>query len=167
MATVANRRRTGTRLIEAPGAEIYLQEVSEVLKRLPFIQIDRMTDLLWNAYEENRAVHFFGNGGSGALASHCACDLGKGTVAEGHRRFRVTALTDNVPLMTAWANDARYEDIFAEQLRSFLQPDDVAFAISASGNSPNVLHALEAAREMGAFTAGLTGYQGGEKKCLW
>ncbi|HEY6766466.1 MAG TPA: SIS domain-containing protein [Candidatus Sulfotelmatobacter sp.] len=166
MGTVANRRRTSTRLIEAPGVEIYLQEVSETLKRLPFVQIDRMTDLLWNAYQENRAVYLFGNGGSAALASHCACDLGKGTVVEDRRRFRVMALTDNVPLMTAWANDARYEDIFAEQLRSFLQPDDVSFAISASGNSPNVLHALGAAREMGAFTVGLTGNQGGKMKSL-
>src|ERR1700722_6803464 len=166
MGTVANRRRTSTRLVEAPRAEIYVQEVSEALKRLPFAQIDRLTDELWNAYQENRAVYLFGNGGSAALASHCACDLGKGTVVEKRRRFRVMALTDNVPLMTAWANDARYEDIFAEQLRSFLQPDDVGFAISASGNSPNVLHALEAAREMGAFTAGLTGYQGGKMKSL-
>jgi D-sedoheptulose 7-phosphate isomerase len=167
MSTGANRRRTnGSRLIETLGAEIYFQEVSAVLKRLPFSQIDRVTDVLWNAYQDNRAVFLFGNGGSAALASHCACDLGKGTVVSERRRFRVLALTDNVPLMTAWANDARYEDIFAEQLRSFLQPDDVAFAISGSGNSPNVLNALQVAREMGAFTVGLTGFEGGKMKGL-
>jgi D-sedoheptulose 7-phosphate isomerase len=169
MSTVANRRKTteaSARLVEIPGAEIYLQEVSAALKRLPFALIDRVTDALWNAYQDKRAVYLFGNGGSAALASHCACDFGKGTVVNGHRRFRVLALTDNVPLMTAWANDARYEDIFAEQLRSFLQADDVAFAISGSGNSPNVLNALHAAREMGAFTIGLTGFQGGKMKSL-
>jgi D-sedoheptulose 7-phosphate isomerase len=169
MSTAPNRRKTieaSTRLADIPRAEIYLHEVSTALKRLPFVQIERVTDALWNAYQENRVVYLFGNGGSAALASHCACDFGKGTVVNGHRRFRVLALTDNVPLMTAWANDARYEDIFAEQLRSFLQPDDVAFAISGSGNSPNVLNALHAAREMGALTVGLTGFQGGKMKAL-
>jgi len=169
MSTVPNRRKTieaSTGLSEIPRAEMYLHEVSAALKRLPFVQIERVTDALWNAYQDNRTVHLFGNGGSAALASHCACDFGKGTVVNGHRRFRVLALTDNVPLMTAWANDARYEDIFAEQLRSFLQPDDVAFAISGSGNSPNVLNALHTAREMGACTIGLTGFRGGKMKSL-
>jgi D-sedoheptulose 7-phosphate isomerase len=167
MSTVASRRKTnGTRLVAAPGAEIYLLEVSSALKRLPFVQIDRVTDALLNAYQDNRAVFVFGNGGSAALASHCACDFGKGTVVHDRRRFRVLALTDNVPLMTAWANDAHYDDIFAEQLRSLIQADDVAFAISGSGNSPNVLNALHAARELGAFTIGLTGFQGGKMKTL-
>lgn len=149
-----------------PGTESYLQNVSHALTRLPFVQIDQVTDALWNAHQANRAVYLFGNGGSAALASHCACDFGKGTVVNGNRRFRVLALTDNVPLMTAWANDACYEDIFSEQLRSFLQAEDVAFAISGSGNSPNVLKALEVAREMGAYTIGLTGFQGGKMKSL-
>jgi D-sedoheptulose 7-phosphate isomerase len=165
MSTVANRVATA-RSTTGTGTEIYLQNVSGTLKRLPFVQINRATDVLWNAYRDNRTVFLFGNGGSAALASHCACDLGKGTVVNGNRRFRVLALTDNVPLMTAWANDACYEDIFAEQLRSFLEPNDVAFAISGSGNSPNVLNALQAAREMGAYTIGLTGFQGGKIKSL-
>jgi D-sedoheptulose 7-phosphate isomerase len=92
--------------------------------------------------------------------------LGKGTVVNGQKRFRVLALTDNVPLLTAWANDTRYEDVFAEQLRSFLHKDDVAFAISGSGNSQNILNALEVAREVGALTIGLTGFQGGKIKPL-
>jgi len=169
MSTVANRRKiaeTGATPDAMPGAELYLQKVSGVLKRLPFAQINRVTDVLWNAYQDNRAVYFFGNGGSAALASHCACDFGKGTVVNGNRRFRVLALTDNVPLMTAWANDARYEDIFSEQLRSFLQSEDVVFAISGSGNSPNVLNGLLAAREMGAVAVGLTGFQGGKMHSL-
>ena len=152
--------------VEAPGAEAYLEQVSDVLKRLPFALIDQVVDELWNAYREDRAVYLFGNGGSAALASHCACDLGKGTIMNGHRRFRVLALTDNVPLLTAWANDACYADVFAEQLRSFLRKDDVVLAFSASGNSPNVLNALALAREVGALTMGLTGFEGGKMKVL-
>src|SRR5215472_18480910 len=98
--------------------------------------MDRLTDVLLRAYEQQRTVFIFGNGGSAALASHFACDLGKGTVNGSSRRFRVMALTDNVPLITAWANDSNFEDIFAEQLASFAGPGDVALAISASGNSP-------------------------------
>jgi D-sedoheptulose 7-phosphate isomerase len=152
--------------VEASGAKAYLQQVSEVLKRLPFAQIDQVVDRLWKAYRDDQAVYLFGNGGSAALASHCACDLGKGTIMNGNRRFRVLALTDNVPLLTAWANDACYADVFAEQLRSFLRKDDVVFALSASGNSPNVLNALSLAQEVGASTMGLTGFQGGKMKAL-
>ena len=165
MSTVANRVKT-TETRKAVGAEVYLEKVSGALGQLPFVQINQVTDVLWNTYQDNRAVYFFGNGGSAALASHCACDFGKGTVLNGDRRFRVLALTDNVALMTAWANDACYEDVFSEQLRSFVQAGDVAFAISGSGNSPNVLNALQAAREMGAYTIGLTGFQGGKMKSL-
>jgi D-sedoheptulose 7-phosphate isomerase len=174
MSTVSNHNsnhKKMTRAIipqpaEAPGAKAYLQQVSEVLKRLPFALIDQVVDRLWKAYREDQAVYLFGNGGSAALASHCACDLGKGTIMNGNRRFRVLALTDNVPLLTAWANDACYADVFAEQLRSFLRKDDVVFALSASGNSPNVLNALSLAQEVGASTMGLTGFQGGKMKAL-
>jgi D-sedoheptulose 7-phosphate isomerase len=167
--TLPNRRRTvGTsgKPIELSRAESYIQVVSTTLKRLPFAMIDQLTEVLWNAYQGKRSVYLFGNGGSAALASHCACDLGKGTVINERRRFRVLALTDNVPLITAWANDADYQNVFAEQLRSFLQEGDVAFAISGSGNSPNILNGLRVASEMGAFTVGLTGFQGGKMKPL-
>lgn len=169
MSTVSHTKRITKAIArpdEASGAEAYIQQVSDVLKRLPFNQVDQITDVLWTAYREDRAVYLFGNGGSAALASHCACDLGKGMIIDGHRRFRVLALTDNVPLLTAWANDASYADIFAEQLRSFLRKDDVVLAFSASGNSPNVLNALSLSQEIGALTLGLTGYQGGKMKSL-
>jgi D-sedoheptulose 7-phosphate isomerase len=152
--------------VEESGAETYLQQVSDVLKRLPFAQIDQVIDALWKAYLEDRTIYLFGNGGSAALASHCACDLGKGTVMNGHRRVRVLALTDNVPLLTAWANDTSYAEVFSEQLRGFLRKDDVVLAFSASGNSPNVLNALTLAQETGALTIGLTGFQGGKMKSL-
>lgn len=128
--------------------------------------IDQVAEVLYKAYLQHQAVLLFGNGGSAALASHLACDLGKGTVLNGAERFRVIALTDNIPLITAWANDSRYEDIFAEQMRNFIQPRDIAFAISGSGNSSNVLRALELARAVGAYTIGLGGYQGGKMKSL-
>src|SRR5262249_49911427 len=127
MSTMANGRGTisaRTKLIGIPQSQMYLREVSYALSQLPFAVIDSVSQRLWNAYLQNRVIYLFGNGGSAALASHCACDLGKGTSVNGHRRFRVLALTDNVPLLTAWANDARYEDIFAEQLRPFLQKSD-------------------------------------------
>ncbi len=147
-------------------SKMYFQGVGAILRRLPFALIDRVTDSLWNAYLEHKTVYVFGNGGSAALASHCACDLGKGTTVNGNRRFRVLALTDNIPLMTAWANDASYDDIFAEQLTPFVDKGDIALAISGSGNSPNVLKALHVAREAGAITIGLTGFQGGKMKPL-
>jgi D-sedoheptulose 7-phosphate isomerase len=126
----------------------------------------RIVDVLVEAYETGSMIYLFGNGGSASLASHFACDLGKGTANGTGKRFRVLALTDNVPLMTAWANDSRYEDIFAEQLVNLVRPKDVAFAISGSGNSPNVLRALRVAREAGAITVGLGGFHGGKMKEL-
>ncbi len=148
------------------NAEGYFTELAAVLRHLPFQIIDQITAALAHAYEENRTVFLFGNGGSAALASHSACDLGKGTVVNGRRRFRVLSLTDNIPMLTAWANDASYEDIFAEQLHNFVQRNDLVLAISGSGNSPNILKGLRVAREAGAYTIGLTGYQGGKMKEL-
>lgn len=144
----------------------YFAELDRVLQRIPYEIIDQITARLARAYEDNRTVFLFGNGGSAALASHSACDLGKGTIMNGSRRFRVLALTDSIPVMTAWANDARYEDIFAEQLLHFVQKDDIVLAISGSGNSPNVLNGLKVGKEAGAYTIGLTGYQGGKMKSL-
>ena len=151
---------------EVTRSEEYFIGVGSVLRRLPFALIDRVVDALWRGYLENRTVYVFGNGGSAALASHCACDLGKGTVINGNRRFRVLALTDNVSLLTAWANDASYEDVFSEQLSTLIDKADIALAISGSGNSANVLKALQVAREASAFTIGLTGFQGGRMKSL-
>jgi D-sedoheptulose 7-phosphate isomerase len=140
----------------------YFDLLSRSIRSLPFEQIDHVSEVLLRAYERQKTVFVFGNGGSAALASHVACDLGKGTVNGSGKRFRVMALTDNVPLMTAWANDSQYEDIFCEQLANFATQGDVAFAISASGNSRNVLKALIAAKQAGLTTAGLTGFVGGK-----
>ena len=151
----------------------YFKMFEQVIVRLPHSAIEQAAAELLIAHEENRTIFLFGNGGSAALASHFACDLGKGTIGKGatstgerQKRFRVLALTDNLPLMTAWANDSCYEDVFAEQLRNFVEPGDVAFAISGSGNSANVLRALEVAHEAGAVSIGLTGFGGGKMKNL-
>jgi D-sedoheptulose 7-phosphate isomerase len=149
-------------------AREYFQVYKDVVAQLPYSAVDEIINELLVRYEQGRAVFLFGNGGSASLASHMACDLGKGTIVNGNSqtRFRVMALTDNIPLMTAWANDASYERIFAEQLQNLIYPGDVAFAISGSGNSPNVLAALQLARAAGAITMGLTGFQGGKMKEL-
>ncbi|PYX76271.1 MAG: phosphoheptose isomerase [Acidobacteria bacterium] len=153
---------------EVTSTRQYFKQYNHVIANLPYATIEQVAAELLRVYEEGRAIFLFGNGGSAALASHVACDLGKGTLVEGNscKRFRVLPLTDNVPLMTAWANDSSYERIFAEQLRNFVAPDDVAFAISGSGNSLNVLQALEVAKGAGAFTIGLAGFQGGRMKAL-
>lgn len=150
------------------SSQEYFEMYPPVVANLPHSAIHQAIDELLQAYKDGRSVFIFGNGGSAALASHFACDLGKGTVigANDHKRFRVMSLTDNVPLLTAWANDGSYERIFAEQLQNFVAPGDVAFAISGSGNSPNVLQALEAARDAHATTVGLTGFEGGKMKNL-
>jgi D-sedoheptulose 7-phosphate isomerase len=171
MSTVPNPRSTSVAAPpftakEVPHCKAYFLGVESVLRHLPFAVIDSVTEALWQAYLEGKTVYVFGNGGSAALASHCACDLGKGTSINGTRRLRVVALTDNVPLMTAWANDVSYDDVFSEQLDPLIHKGDVALAISGSGNSPNVLKALHLARERGAFTIGLTGFQGGKMKAL-
>lgn len=146
----------------------YFKKLQQVIAELSLPTIEQAAAELLGAYEQNRAIFLFGNGGSAALASHFACDLGKGTIIEGNsqRRFRVLALADNVPLITAWANDSGYENVFAEQLKNFVQTGDIAFAISGSGNSPNVLRALEVGRDAGAINIGLTGFQGGAMKEL-
>ena len=144
----------------------YFAELDRVLHALSYHVVDQITEALVQAYKDYRTVYVFGNGGSAALASHFACDLSKGTVNGSTKRFRVMALTDNVPLMTAWANDSKYEDIFAEQLANFATRGDVALAISASGNSPNVIKALKVAKQAGSVTAGLTGFAGGRMLAL-
>lgn len=153
----------GTELA-SPGD--YLRNVGVLLERLSVPVIEEVVERFFRAYLEDRAIYIFGNGGSAALASHTACDLGKGTAVNGNKRLRVMSLTDNVALLTAWANDFGYEDIFAAQLQPLLQPGDIAFAISGSGNSANVLKALSGSRKSGGVNIGLTGFQGGRMKAL-
>lgn len=144
----------------------YFEELASTMSQLPVRELENLVRVFLCTYDAGRAVFLFGNGGSAALASHMACDLGKGAAPSCGKRLRVVALTDNVPLLTAWANDTCYENIFSEQLANLIEPGDLAFAISGSGNSPNVIGALEFARRAGAVTAGITGFQGGRMKLL-
>jgi len=141
----------------------YLARVRELLEVLPD-QTDRFVDALWSAFEAGATVFLAGNGGSAAAASHFGQDLAKGTLADmrAKRRFRVVPLTDNVGFITALANDEGYESIFDQQLRNLGRAGDVLVAISGSGNSPNVLRAVDYAREVGMRTIGITGYDGGK-----
>jgi D-sedoheptulose 7-phosphate isomerase len=144
----------------------YLTEMQSTLSNLPIDSIERVVRLLREARSQKKRVFLFGNGGSAATASHLACDLAKGTNTNGKPRMRVVSLTDNVPLISAWANDSSYEDIFAQQLQEQVEPGDIAIGISGSGKSPNVLNAIKVARAAGAITIGLTGLDGGDLKNL-
>jgi D-sedoheptulose 7-phosphate isomerase len=148
------------------GIAGYYARLRDLLARLPVAEIERALALLLQAYQHGRRIYFLGNGGSAATASHAANDFCKLTISPGKPRVKALALTDNVPLITAWANDAAYSDIFMEQLENLLEPGDVVVAISGSGNSPNVLKAVEFARARGAATIGWTGFQGGRLKDL-
>ena len=140
----------------------YFDDTTSTIAKLPMETIDRIYRVLCDAFTADRQVILMGNGGSAALASHFAVDLGKGTVASGKSRFRVVSIVDNTPVMTAYANDFSYADVFSEQVKTLARPGDVVFGISGSGNSPNVLNGLKAGREAGAITVAMTGYKGGK-----
>ncbi len=146
--------------------ESYLTQVAGVVTDLPRDQIWAVIRALLDAWRRGARVFLLGNGGSAATASHMANDLNKLTIVPGQPRFKAIALSDNVALMTAWANDSAYEDVFAEQLLNLMEPDDVVIAISTSGNSSNVLKALRIARKNGAVTVGFTGREGGQLRHL-
>jgi D-sedoheptulose 7-phosphate isomerase len=146
--------------------KLYLDEVTDLLDRVSHFPIQDVIAILAHARFNNKQVIIMGNGGSAATASHFACDLGKGTLMPNLPRFRVIALTDNMSLFSALANDVGYEHVFSEQLQSLLQPGDVVIGISGSGNSPNVLNAIRSARQAKAITIGFVGYDGGQLKDL-
>jgi D-sedoheptulose 7-phosphate isomerase len=155
-----NRRKT------LENIQRYLEEMQYTLDALPLERIQDVVDVLLSASFVGSTVFTLGNGGSAATASHFACDLAKGTITPGRPRFRVVALTDNTSLMTAWSNDVTYEDMFAEQLRNLMRRGDVVVAFSGSGNSPNVLRAVELARRTGGTTIGFSGFAGGRLSTL-
>jgi len=129
-------------------------------------QVNKLIDIILNAFENDNKIFVIGNGGSAANASHFAQDMAKGTreSAETKKRIKATSLTDNVPFITALGNDDGYETIFEQQLRTFAGKGDVLIAISGSGNSPNIIKAVEWANENDLITVGITGYDGGKLK---
>jgi D-sedoheptulose 7-phosphate isomerase len=150
----------------------YLADLQEILSNLDLGALIRIVHRLRVARDAGRTVFVAGNGGSAATASHWVNDLAKATRRSGQRAFRVIGLVDNVSWVTAIANDEGYERIFAGQLENFAGPGDVLAVISASGNSPNVLRAVEVARARGAISIGFVGFDGGQLRerldeCLW
>lgn len=135
----------------------YLQDSIDLLCRVSPDAIRSIAQLVSKARRENKQLFIIGNGGSAATASHLACDLQKGLPG-----FRVFALADNIPIMTAWANDDNYKNVFKRQLACLMNPGDLLVAISGSGNSTNILNAVEYAHESQGITVGLTGGNGGE-----
>ncbi len=150
------------------GAKDYLHRVCQEIGRLDLDQLKAFSQVVEDAYHEGKFVFIIGNGGSGANASHLSEDLAKCTLRdfENQKRLRVLSLTDNTAGIMAWANDEGYDRIFVEQLKNLASPGDVLLAISGSGNSPNILKAVDWANANGMTTLGITGYGGGKLKGL-
>lgn len=139
----------------------YLHDFSKLVSLVHEEAVARLVQRLADARDSGATVYIAGNGGSAALASHWVNDLGKATKASGHRPMRVMSLSDNVAWLTALANDEGYERVFAGQLENFGRPGDVLIAISSSGNSMNLVRAVELAQSRGMLTIGLLGFDGG------
>ena len=142
----------------------YFAKLKDTIDEIPTGRVERIVQMILDAYQKNKYVFIMGNGGSASTASHFACDLGKGTICEGKPRFRVVSLNDNVPLITALSNDFGYDRVFVEQLMNLVNPGDLVISITGSGNSPNILKAVAYAKKQGAKTIGLIGFGGGELK---
>ena len=130
----------------------FLKRLGEECLRVDPASVKQLADLMWERYEAGRMIFVIGNGGSGSNASHFCEDIGKGTLArkffddEAKKRFKILSLTDNTPYILAWGNDEGFDRVFSEQLKNLASPGDLLVAISGSGNSPNILRAVEWAR---------------------
>lgn len=150
----------------------YLQRLEHELEKVAREELENWAELVYEAYRDDRFVYIFGNGGSGTTASHMAEDLGKSTLPEdqlhdeSRKRLKVLSLTDNAGWLMAVGNDLAYDQIFVQQLMNYGSAGDLVIAISGSGNSPNVLHAVDWANRHGLVTFGLTGYDGGKLKTI-
>jgi len=144
----------------------YKKTVISTLDTLNHDEIEKFVDLLLDAYKNDRFVFVIGNGGSAANASHLAQDLAKGTKKEFNqiKRLKALSLTDNLPFITAQSNDEGYESVFEQQLRTYASKGDLLISISGSGNSPNIIKAVEWANNSGLTTVGITGFDGGKLK---
>ena len=140
----------------------YFCYLSSILESLDTAVIEQIIDTLIQAAEKGKTIYLIGNGGSAATASHMANDLTMGAWLPDYPPFRVISLTDNVPVMTAIANDIDYDALFTHQLRTLVQENDVLIAFSVSGNSANIVNAVELAKERGAKTIGCCGFDGGK-----
>lgn len=167
MAPTAWRRILFSHVVtDMHSIDSYLSAEAQVLTAVPRQPLEQVVAILRAARREGHRIFVFGNGGSAATASHFVVDVLKGTLEDGKPRFKIMCLSDNVPTLTALSNDIGYDSVFAEPLASLAEPGDVAIAISGSGNSPNVLKAIELGRRIGLTTIGLTGGSGGKLKSM-
>jgi D-sedoheptulose 7-phosphate isomerase len=141
--------------------DVYLEQLCRQIAALDRKQLAGFVSLLRTACDEGRQIFIMGNGGSAATASHFACDFNKGLSYRREKKYKFICLNDNLPVLTAYANDVGYEAVFVEQLKNFLRAGDLVIGISGSGNSANVINAVEFANAQGAVTVALTGYDGG------
>ena len=150
----------------------FLDRVALELGRIDPDQVKKLSDLIWDCYQRGRFVFVIGNGGSGSNASHFCEDVGKGTLKradfdnDSKKRVKILSLTDNTPYILAWGNDEGFDRVFVEQLKNLASEGDLLVAISGSGNSPNILRAVEWANRHGVATFGCTGFGGGKLKTL-
>jgi D-sedoheptulose 7-phosphate isomerase len=151
---------------DAAAIRQYLAKLQDVLAKTNVDEIAAVAKVLRDAYERGKMIFTMGNGGSGATASHLVCDLNKGACHKVEKKFRFLSLSDCLPMILALGNDVGFDSIFVEQLKSYAQPGDVVMGISGSGNSPNVLRAVEYAKTIGCTTIGVCGFDGGKLKPL-
>lgn len=140
----------------------YKSSVLDAIEHIDLQRVEQAIEWFEEARAQSRHIFVCGNGGSASTASHFACDIIKGASFNRAQRFRILALTDSLPTLTAYSNDVSYECVFAEQLKNFAQSGDMVMAISGSGNSPNVLRAVEYGNSIGCKTIALTGRDGGK-----
>ena len=154
----------------------YLADMHQIIDRISVEDVDRVIELLFSAWKEDRTVFVMGNGGSASTATHFACDLSKCTIVEGKKRFRVICLNDNIPLMSALVNDEGFDNLYSEQLKNLMRPGDLLIGISVHGGSgkdkadlwsQNLLKAMNLTKEVyGGITIGFSGFDGGAMKEL-
>lgn len=146
--------------------EGYVEDNKRLLASIDPVAMARIIELFGEARDAGKCIYAIGNGGSASTASHFVNDMGKGASVGREKRFKTVPLTDNVEWMTALSNDISYDDVYVEQLKNFAEEGDVLLAISGSGNSENVLRAVEYANSVGCHTIGFTGFGGGKLKDL-
>lgn len=150
----------------------FLKRIAEELQRLNPAEVTNLADLMFDCYRRERMIFVIGNGGSGSNASHFCEDIGKGTLRkrdfddDTKKRFKILSLTDNTPYILAWGNDEGFDRVFLEQLKNLASPGDLLIAISGSGNSPNILRAVEWANAHHLTTFGCTGFEGGKLRTI-
>ena len=146
----------------------FFDEIKKCIEEIDINKVQEIADVLYTAWKNDRQVFILGNGGSASQASHMAADISKNSFSRVYdpkiKRFRIMALTDNISMLTAYANDIGYEEVFSQQLRNLIKEHDVLIVITGSGNSPNVIRAVEYAKEQNAITIGLLGFDGGRVK---